>query len=160
MQHGLVHLDVSRNNGGKIGMGALTRALRSNTHLSETLTFLDLSLNTLDKDGSTGLAAFLALPNPLRVLVLANTALSVDIVVSAIVRGCNSLELLDISGNRIKAGDGGALSTLLQSAAALRVLNLSRTTLPVRFPLSICNTKDRANILLILSKRLIRLFRC
>ena len=126
-----MHLDVSRNGGGKPGMAALTRALRANVHLGSTLSFLDLSHNTLDKDGSTGLAAFLALPNPLRVLVLANTTLSVDIVVSATVRGCTSLELLDLSGNRIKATDSGALATLLQSAAALRVLDLSRTTLPV-----------------------------
>jgi Ran GTPase-activating protein (RanGAP) involved in mRNA processing and transport len=131
LTHGVVHIDVAHNAGGKVGTAALARSLKLNAHNASTLVHLNLSQNPFDKEGSTALAAWLALPNPLRVLLLSNTQLSIDIVASAILRGCTSLEQLDLSGNRVRKEDSGALAMLLQSTPALHSLDLSRTQLPL-----------------------------
>ena len=131
LAHGVVHVDVSSNGAGARGTAALARALKLNAHNATTLVHLNLSNNAFDKDGSTALAAWLAQPNPLRVLLLANTQLSIDIVVNAILRGCTSLEQLDLAGNRVRKEDSGALPKLLQSTPALHTLDLSRTQLPL-----------------------------
>jgi Ran GTPase-activating protein (RanGAP) involved in mRNA processing and transport len=131
LAHGVVHVDVSSNGAGARGTAALARALKLNAHNATTLVHLNLSNNAFDKDGSTALAAWLAQPNPLRVLLLAHTQLSIDIVVNAILRGCTSLEQLDLAGNRVRKEDSGALPKLLQSTPALHTLDLSRTQLPL-----------------------------
>lgn len=131
LTHGVVHIDISHNAGGKVGTTALARAIKQNAHNASTLVHLNLSQNQFDKDGSTALAAWLALPNPLRVLLLNNTQLAIEIVVSAILRGCTHLEQLDLSGNRVRKEDGGALAMLLQSTPALHSLDLSHSQLPL-----------------------------
>jgi hypothetical protein len=55
-------------------MVALCNALKKNVHMSSTLVHLDISHNKLDADGSSALAAFLANPNQLRVLLMADCA--------------------------------------------------------------------------------------
>jgi Ran GTPase-activating protein (RanGAP) involved in mRNA processing and transport len=62
-------------------MASLGRALKTNVLNGSTLETLCLSNNTLGNDGSTALAAFLAMPNPLRVLRLAHAQVFVVVVV-------------------------------------------------------------------------------
>lgn len=149
-----------RLQGSHKAMASLGRALKQNALNASSLVFLDVSGNQFGRfsnarrvcasfveflplllvprfrsfsDGSTALATWLALPNPLKTLRnfflcagldflnrsyfrpgLANVAASVAIVVSAIMRGCTHLEALDLSGNRVREADAGALAQLLQ----------------------------------------------
>lgn len=51
--------------------------------------------------GSGALGAFLANPNSLQVLQLSNTAAQLEVVIGAILRGCNQLVKLDVAENKL-----------------------------------------------------------
>lgn len=131
MNRGLVKLDLNTCGVGKLGMQALCNALKKNVHMGSTLTFFDISHNKLESEGSGALGAFLANPNSLQVLQIKNSAAQLEVVVGAILRGCNQLVKLDISDNKLTKKETGILAKYFQASANLNYLNLSATTVPV-----------------------------
>lgn len=131
LNRGLVRLDVSHCTIGKSGMAALGNALKKNAHMSSTLTFFDISHNKLEAEGSAALAAFLANPNVLRSLLLGNCNAVLEVILGAVVRGCNELTTLDVSNNKLSRKESAPLCRFLQASAGLQRLQLAGTGAPV-----------------------------
>lgn len=126
LNRGLAKLDLSGC--GITGKGFrefLGPALKRNVHMSNTLTFFDLSDNKLEADGSQQLANFLASPNSTRFLNIAHTSANVDVILAAILRGSTEIRELNLAGNKINKKD--SLVRFLQSAGSLTTINLSNT---------------------------------
>ncbi|GAM21013.1 hypothetical protein SAMD00019534_041880 [Acytostelium subglobosum LB1] len=116
---------------GKSGITYLTTALKKNIKMPLTLTHLDLSNNKMDADGSASLSAFLASPNALRSLCIANTLPTMETIVGALVRGCLELRHLDISDNRLAKKDIPHLVRFFGSSSTLKYINISNTKIPI-----------------------------
>lgn len=112
---GLARLGVSRKNKAMV---SLLSSLRKNVFTGNSLTAINLSDNKFDPEAVTALAAWLALPNCVRSLGLANTgvvlekicgtvsysSLSEHLLEDALSRGCVSqLQCLDLSRNNLKS---------------------------------------------------------
>eukprot|EP01103_Thecamoeba_quadrilineata_P017200 TRINITY_DN599_c0_g2_i1.p1 TRINITY_DN599_c0_g2~~TRINITY_DN599_c0_g2_i1.p1 ORF type:complete len:1159 (-),score=276.83 TRINITY_DN599_c0_g2_i1:134-3610(-) len=126
---GLVSLNLSSCNLGKSGLASLGQALLRNTLNAASLTELNLSHNKLEPEGSASLAAFLARPNALRKLCLTSSSPNLEVVLAGIVRGCNQMISLDISGNKLGSKELGHIAKYLQASSSLKELILNNTDL-------------------------------
>jgi len=131
LNRGIIKLDVSNCGSGKLGMTALCNGLKKNVHMTSALSFLNLSGNKLEADGSSALAAFLANPNSVRSLLIANTAANLEVIMGAMVRGCNELRELDLSTNKFTKKESGFLAKYLQSSTTLYDLHLGNSAVAV-----------------------------
>ncbi len=132
LAHGLVQLDPTRCEIGRVGVSGLCTALRKHNLLAATLSDLSLSGNRLEADGSAALAQFLSRPNSLRRLRLSYCAANLDQVLGALLMGSPDLALLHLAGNRITGRkEGTQLVKLLQSSSKLAELELGDTLVPV-----------------------------
>uniref|UniRef100_A0AAR2LMV2 CARMIL pleckstrin homology domain-containing protein n=1 Tax=Pygocentrus nattereri TaxID=42514 RepID=A0AAR2LMV2_PYGNA len=77
---GLKHLNLSKNSLSTKGVNILAQALCANSSVSNTLTHLDLSGNTLRGDDLPNLWNFLGQPNSLQTLDLSNCDCSLDLM--------------------------------------------------------------------------------
>ncbi|KAF2075298.1 hypothetical protein CYY_003375 [Polysphondylium violaceum] len=128
---GIASLDVSNTGTGKVGIAALTNALKKNIKMTSTLQYLNLSNNKMEADGSAGLANFLANPNALRTLNISNTFPILDTIVGALVRGCLELRSLDLSDIRLTKKETAHLVRFIGASSTLKFLNLNNTKVPV-----------------------------
>ncbi|EGC33420.1 hypothetical protein DICPUDRAFT_98559 [Dictyostelium purpureum] len=130
---GIASLDLSNTSTGKLGINQVTSALKKNIKMPSTLSYLNLSGNKMEADGSAGLASFLANPNCLRTLILSNTTPSMETIVGALVIGCSELKTLDISENvgKLTKKEVAHLVRFISSSSTLKNFNFSGTKVPV-----------------------------
>eukprot|EP01119_Soliformovum_irregulare_P002545 TRINITY_DN1278_c0_g1_i1.p1 TRINITY_DN1278_c0_g1~~TRINITY_DN1278_c0_g1_i1.p1 ORF type:complete len:952 (+),score=343.92 TRINITY_DN1278_c0_g1_i1:87-2942(+) len=124
MSRGLVKLDLSSCNLPKASVSAILNSLKKNVHMSSSLTYLDVSDNKLDDVGSSSLAAFLASPNAVRTLNISNSLAVLDVILSAIIRGCAELQHLDVSHSKMTKKEASSLGKYLSSTATLVSLKM------------------------------------
>ncbi|KAH0506784.1 Leucine-rich repeat-containing protein 16A [Microtus ochrogaster] len=151
----LTHLDLSGNalrgddlsgrgwNNGKFanllrssqeGVNSLCQSLSANPLTASTLTHLDLSGNALRGDDLSHLYNFLAQPNTIVHLDLSNTECSLELVCSALLRGClQCLAVLKLSRSVFSHRKGKevplSFKQFFSSSLALMQINLSGTKL-------------------------------
>ncbi|EGG21298.1 leucine-rich repeat-containing protein [Cavenderia fasciculata] len=128
---GIASLDFSNTSMGKAGVSALSNALKKNVKMPSSLTYLNLSNNKMEADGSAALANFLANPNALRTLNISNTLPTMETIVGALVRGCLELRHLDLSDNRLTKKEVTHLVRFIGASATLKSINISNTKVPV-----------------------------
>eukprot|EP01100_Stratorugosa_tubuloviscum_P001010 TRINITY_DN1224_c4_g1_i1.p1 TRINITY_DN1224_c4_g1~~TRINITY_DN1224_c4_g1_i1.p1 ORF type:complete len:1158 (-),score=655.33 TRINITY_DN1224_c4_g1_i1:200-3643(-) len=133
MGSGLIALDLSRCQLPKAGIAAIGNALQQNIFMASTLTELIISHNKFEPEGSAALASFLAKPNGVRKLDISFSSPNLEVVLAAIVRGCQELQYLDVSGNKITIKEAGHLSKYLQASATLRELRIDNTEVRIEF---------------------------
>jgi Ran GTPase-activating protein (RanGAP) involved in mRNA processing and transport len=138
MTHGLQSLDISENGASKTGMAGFFNGMRKNVFMAASLNSLDVNGNRLENDGSAALAAFLANPNQLHSLNLANCQANLGSILGAITRGSPELHYVDLSHNKIGRKEIGQLKLFLQGSSALKGLNLSATALTVDLLKEVC----------------------
>jgi Ran GTPase-activating protein (RanGAP) involved in mRNA processing and transport len=78
LNYGPVQLNLSNVSPSKKGIAAFCNALRKNAHMLVTLTTLDLSGNKFESDNSVAFCNWIASPNALVSLSLADTRINVD----------------------------------------------------------------------------------
>lgn len=130
LKKGLILLDVSgcKTKNGVVG---LVQGFTKNRHMPTTLVRLDLSDNVLGSPGAQSVAQWLANPNGLQILGLANTQANLDPILAALGRGSQELQQLDIQGNKINKGkEATSLVRFIQGAAKLKSLDISDTAIP------------------------------
>mmetsp|Transcript_36494 Transcript_36494/g.57264 ORF Transcript_36494/g.57264 Transcript_36494/m.57264 type:complete len:1043 (-) Transcript_36494:104-3232(-) len=129
MPKGLITLNASDCGTRKGGAAGFLNGLRKNMFMSGSMNKLDLSNNVLDNDGTVALSGFLAQPTGLQTLNLQNCGLKLDQLFAAVVRGCQSLEWLDVSGNKLAKKDIGMIGQFLKATSHLKVLRLSNCSI-------------------------------
>lgn len=131
---GLKHLNLSRTSLSPKGVNSLCQSLSANPLTASTLTHLDLSGNALRGDDLSHLYNFLAQPNTIVHLDLSNTECSLELVCSALLRGClQCLAVLNVSRSVFSHRKGKevplSFKQFFSSSLALMQINLSGTKL-------------------------------
>ncbi|XP_041488632.1 F-actin-uncapping protein LRRC16A isoform X3 [Microtus oregoni] len=131
---GLKHLNLSRTSLSPKGVNSLCQSLSANPLTASTLTHLDLSGNALRGDDLSHLYNFLAQPNTIVHLDLSNTECSLELVCSALLRGClQCLAVLNLSRSVFSHRKGKevplSFKQFFSSSLALMQINLSGTKL-------------------------------
>ncbi|XP_059509369.1 F-actin-uncapping protein LRRC16A-like isoform X7 [Stegostoma tigrinum] len=132
---GLKHLNMSKTSLSPKGVNSLAQSLSANQQIPNLLTHLDLSGNFLRGDDLSNLYSFLAQPNALVHLDLSNTDCALDMVCTALLRGCcQQLASLHLSKSIFSHRKGKevppSFKLFFSSSLALRHINLSGTKLP------------------------------
>ena len=104
-------------------------ALKKNAKFATSLTSLNLAHNKIDSDGSSAIAAFLAVPNVIQELDLSDTNSNMEVVAGAIMRGCPELRVINLSQNKFTP-KADFLQTWITSSANLKELDISGTGIP------------------------------
>ncbi|KAL1784486.1 F-actin-uncapping protein LRRC16A isoform X8 [Sigmodon hispidus] len=131
---GLKHLNLSKTSLSPKGVNSLCQSLSANPLTASTLTHLDLSGNALRGDDLSHMYNFLAQPNAIVHLDLSNTECSLDMVCSALLRGClQCLAVLNLSRSVFSHRKGKevplSFKQFFSSSLALMQINLSGTKL-------------------------------
>lgn len=130
----VTHLNFSGCMLGSKAIVALAVGFSTNPQIAASLRFLSLSNNKLGPEACKSLADWLLMPIQLSDLVLSNTTSSdnLEILISAITKGCSQLATLDVSHNMMEKEAAKALVTLLKSGSPhMRLLDLTNTQLPI-----------------------------
>ncbi|XP_032591388.1 F-actin-uncapping protein LRRC16A isoform X4 [Drosophila grimshawi] len=117
------------------GVNQMSHSLSLNQSISNSLTFLDLSGNSL-KDDITNLHNFLAQPNVLEHLDLASTDITLENLFGALLRGCAThLSHLNVSHNSFSTKKGKEIppsfKQFFTSTLSLKHLNIAGCKLPM-----------------------------
>ncbi|XP_044912973.1 F-actin-uncapping protein LRRC16A isoform X4 [Felis catus] len=131
---GLKHLNLSKTSLSPKGVNSLSQFLSANPLTATTLTHLDLSGNVLRGDDLSSMYNFLAQPNAIAHLDLSNTECSLDMVCTALLRGClQYLAVLNLSRAVFSHRKGKevppSFKQFFSSSLSLMQLNLSGTKL-------------------------------
>ncbi|XP_067857781.1 F-actin-uncapping protein LRRC16A-like isoform X2 [Heptranchias perlo] len=131
---GLKYLNMSKTSLSPKGVNSLAQSLSANQQIPNTLTHLDLSGNFLRGDDLSNLYNFLAQPNAIAHLDLSNTDCALDMVCTALLRGCcQQLASLHLSKSILSHRKGKevppSFKMYFSSSLALRHINLSGTKL-------------------------------
>ncbi|XP_032280652.1 F-actin-uncapping protein LRRC16A isoform X8 [Phoca vitulina] len=131
---GLKHLNLSKTSLSPKGVNSLSQSLSANPLTATTLTHLDLSGNVLRGDDLSYMYSFLAQPNAIAHLDLSNTECSLDMVCTALLRGClQYLAVLNLSRAVFSHRKGKevppSFKQFFSSSLSLMQLNLSGTKL-------------------------------
>ncbi len=122
------HIDLTNTNLSSRGLATLFNCFKKCAPLLDHLTYLNISDNRLDQEGSGVMSQWLALPNfKLRTVKLVNTQAHLPLVVPAVQRGCLRLTELDVSKNRFTDKVRPALVRLLQGNDSLKRIALNGT---------------------------------
>ncbi|XP_069469745.1 F-actin-uncapping protein LRRC16A [Ambystoma mexicanum] len=132
---GLKYLNLSKTSMSPKGVNSFAQSLSANPLIASTLTHLDLSGNILRGDELSYLYTFLAQPNAIVHLDLSNTDCALDMVCTALNRGClQHLAVLNLSRTVFSHRKGKdvppAFKLFFSSSLALMHINLSGTKLP------------------------------
>lgn len=132
---GLKYLNLSKTSISPKGVNCLAQSLSANPLIASTLTHLDLSGNIFRGDELAYLYTFLAQPNAIVHLDLSNTDCALDMVCTALLRGClEHLAILNLSRTLFSHRKGKevppAFKLFFSSSLALMHINLSGTKLP------------------------------
>eukprot|EP00026_Physarum_polycephalum_P002414 Phypoly_transcript_02420.p1 GENE.Phypoly_transcript_02420~~Phypoly_transcript_02420.p1 ORF type:complete len:488 (-),score=50.22 Phypoly_transcript_02420:759-2222(-) len=133
--HNVTHLNFSGCMIGSKGIVAMAVGFSTNPHISSTLSYLSLSNNKLGHEACKSLSDWLSIP-PLQLthLMLSSTALSehLEILITAITKGCGRLSVLDISNNVMEKESSKALINLIKNGSPhLTYIDLTNTQLPI-----------------------------
>eukprot|EP01105_Mastigella_eilhardi_P005915 TRINITY_DN17594_c0_g1_i1.p1 TRINITY_DN17594_c0_g1~~TRINITY_DN17594_c0_g1_i1.p1 ORF type:complete len:1166 (+),score=359.54 TRINITY_DN17594_c0_g1_i1:518-3499(+) len=128
--HGIVTLNFDNCRIDSKGFQALGAALKKNVKMAGSLTYINLSHNKIDPEGSVGICSFFSNPNGIRHLQIKETSANLETICGAIVRGCPELRLLDLSCNKITPKVIPHLTKWIGSSSSLETLNLSGTAIP------------------------------
>ncbi|XP_023177860.2 F-actin-uncapping protein LRRC16A isoform X3 [Drosophila hydei] len=117
------------------GVNQMSHSLSLNQSISNSLTYLDLSGNSL-KDDITNLHNFLAQPNVLEHLDLASTDITLENLFGALLRGCAThLSHLNVSHNSFSTKKGKEIppsfKQFFTSTLSLKHLNIAGCKLPM-----------------------------
>ncbi|KAH8316513.1 hypothetical protein KR067_009349, partial [Drosophila pandora] len=117
------------------GVNQMSHSLTLNQSISNSLTYLDLSGNSL-KDDITNLHNFLAQPNVLEHLDLASTDITLENLFGALLRGCAThLAHLNVSHNSFSTKKGKEIppsfKQFFTSTLSLKHLNIAGCKLPM-----------------------------
>ncbi|XP_017027352.1 F-actin-uncapping protein LRRC16A isoform X2 [Drosophila kikkawai] len=117
------------------GVNQMSHSLTLNQSISNSLTYLDLSGNSL-KDDITNLHNFLAQPNVLEHLDLASTDITLENLFGALLRGCAThLAHLNVSHNSFSTKKGKEIppsfKQFFTSTLSLKHLNIGGCKLPM-----------------------------
>ena len=134
---GLRHLNLSHCSLSGKAVNPLCQSLVTNKLSLNSLTYLNLSGNTLRED-VTQLTNLLAQPNMISILDLSTTEIPSELLFSALVRGCVAhLSHLNLSRNpflakksKDKDAPPSAFKQFFATSACLKYLNLSHSKLP------------------------------
>ncbi|XP_036044971.1 F-actin-uncapping protein LRRC16A isoform X6 [Onychomys torridus] len=131
---GLKHLNLSKTSLSPKGVNSLCQSLSANPLTASTLAHLDLSGNALRGDDLSHMYNFLAQPNTIVHLDLSNTECSLEMVCSALLRGClQCLAVLNLSRSVFSHRKGKevplSFKQFFSSSLALMQINLSGTKL-------------------------------
>ncbi|XP_055917967.1 F-actin-uncapping protein LRRC16A isoform X1 [Eupeodes corollae] len=117
------------------GVNQMSHSLSLNQSISNSLTYLDLSGNSL-KDDITNLHNFLAQPNVLEHLDLSSTDITLENLFGALLRGCAThLSNLNVSHNSFSTKKGKEIppsfKQFFTSTLSLKHLNIAGCKLPM-----------------------------
>ncbi|XP_033151008.1 F-actin-uncapping protein LRRC16A isoform X2 [Drosophila busckii] len=117
------------------GVNQMSHSLSLNQSIANSLTYLDLSGNSL-KDDITNLHNFLAQPNVLEHLDLASTDITLENLFGALLRGCAThLSHLNVSHNSFSTKKGKEIppsfKQFFTSTLSLKHLNIAGCKLPM-----------------------------
>ncbi|TMW54553.1 hypothetical protein DOY81_000347 [Sarcophaga bullata] len=117
------------------GVNQMSHSLSLNQSISNSLTYLDLSGNSL-KDDITNLHNFLAQPNVLEYLDLSSTDITLENLFGALLRGCAThLAHLNVSYNSFSTKKGKEIppsfKQFFTSTLSLKHLNIAGCKLPM-----------------------------
>ncbi|XP_031214761.1 F-actin-uncapping protein LRRC16A isoform X7 [Mastomys coucha] len=131
---GLKHLNLSKTSLSPKGVNSLCQSLSANPLTASALAHLDLSGNALRGDDLSHMYNFLAQPNTIVHLDLSNTECSLEMVCSALLRGClQCLAVLNLSRAVFSHRKGKevppSFKQFFSSSLALIQINLSGTKL-------------------------------
>ncbi|XP_067631697.1 F-actin-uncapping protein LRRC16A isoform X3 [Eurosta solidaginis] len=117
------------------GVNQMSHSLSLNQSISNSLTYLDLSGNSL-KDDITNLHNFLAQPNVLEHLDLSSTDITLENLFGALLRGCAThLSHLNVSHNSFSTKKGKEIppsfKQFFTSTLSLKHLNIAGCKLPM-----------------------------
>ncbi|XP_034249800.1 F-actin-uncapping protein LRRC16A isoform X3 [Thrips palmi] len=132
---GLVHLNLSYCGLTSKGVNQLANALAVNKFMPNTLTYLNLSNNSLKED-VTSLCNFLAQPNVIKHLDISKTETTLEAVFGALLRGCSTnLVHLNVSHNLFSTKKHKevplSFKQFFTSTLMLKYLNMSYCKLPL-----------------------------
>ncbi|XP_055378308.1 F-actin-uncapping protein LRRC16A isoform X3 [Condylostylus longicornis] len=132
---GLCKLALSHCGLTSKGVNQMSHSLSLNQTISSSLTYLDLSGNSL-KDDVTNLLNFLGQPNVLEYLNLASTDTTLENLFGALLRGCvTHLAHLNVSHNSFSTKKGKELppsfKQFFMSTLSLKHLNIAGCKLPM-----------------------------
>ncbi|KRF80057.1 uncharacterized protein Dvir_GJ20258, isoform E [Drosophila virilis] len=132
---GLCKLALSHCGLTSKGVNQMSHSLTLNQSISNSLTYLDLSGNSL-KDDITNLHNFLAQPNVLEHLDLASTDIMLENLFGALLRGCAThLSHLNVSHNSFSTKKGKEIppsfKQFFTSTLSLKHLNIAGCKLPM-----------------------------
>ncbi|XP_030067980.1 F-actin-uncapping protein LRRC16A isoform X3 [Microcaecilia unicolor] len=132
---GIKQLNLSKTSISPKGVNSLSQSLNANQLIANTLTHLDLSGNVLRGDDLSYLYGFLGQPNTIIHLDLSNTECALDMVCTALLRGClQHLAVLNLSRTVFSHRKGKdvpqSFKQFFSSSLALMQINLSGTKLP------------------------------
>ncbi|XP_029446652.1 F-actin-uncapping protein LRRC16A isoform X1 [Rhinatrema bivittatum] len=132
---GLKQLNLSKTSMSPKGVNSLSQSLNANQLIANTLTHLDLSGNVFRGDDLACLYNFLGQPNAIVHLDLSNTECALDMVCTALLRGClQHLAVLNLSRTVFSHRKGKevpqSFKQFFSSSLALMQINLSGTKLP------------------------------
>ncbi|KAI8037309.1 hypothetical protein M5D96_010060 [Drosophila gunungcola] len=124
------------------GVNQMSHSLTLNQSISNSLTYLDLSGNSL-KDDITNLHNFLAQPNVLEHLDLASTDITLENLFGALLRGCAThLAHLNVSHNSFSTKKGKEIppsfKQFFTSTFSLKHLNIAGCKLPMEALKTFC----------------------
>ncbi|KAI8127305.1 F-actin-uncapping protein LRRC16A [Lucilia cuprina] len=132
---GLCHLALAHCGLTSKGVNQMSHSLSLNQSISNSLTYLDLSGNSL-KDDITNLHNFLAQPNVLEYLDLSSTDITLENLFGALLRGCAThLAHLNVSHNSFSTKKGKEIppsfKQFFTSTLSLKHLNIAGCKLPM-----------------------------
>ncbi|XP_026273496.1 F-actin-uncapping protein LRRC16A isoform X3 [Frankliniella occidentalis] len=132
---GLVHLNLSSCGLTSKGINQLANALAVNKFMPNTLTYLNLSNNSLKED-VTSLCNFLAQPNVIKHLDISKTEVTLEAIFGALLRGCSTnLVHLNVSHNLFSTKKHKevplSFKQFFTSTLMLKYLNMSYCKLPL-----------------------------
>ncbi|XP_038069974.1 F-actin-uncapping protein LRRC16A-like isoform X2 [Patiria miniata] len=137
LPNGLVELNLAKTGLTSEGTLHLGKALVQNNFMSTSLVKLDVSGNTFKDGDISNLTGFLAQPNALTHINLADTECALDNVFVALFRGCcANLSHLNLAGNTFTYRRGKdvpiqvSFKQFFATSTKLKYLNLSRNKLP------------------------------
>ncbi|XP_026881362.2 F-actin-uncapping protein LRRC16A isoform X2 [Electrophorus electricus] len=135
LRKGLKHLNFSRTSLSPKGVNSLAQSLSASQSIPSTLCHLDLSGNLLRGDDLSSFYSFLGQPNSLSTLDLSNADCLLELLCSALLRGClQHLVVLNVSKSVFAHRKGKEIPPsfkhFFSSSLALNTLNVSGTKLP------------------------------
>ncbi|XP_076826559.1 F-actin-uncapping protein LRRC16A-like [Brachyhypopomus gauderio] len=135
LRKGLKHLNFSRTSLSPKGVNSLAQSLSASQSIPSTLSHLDLSGNLLRGDDLSNFHSFLSQTNSLTTLDLSSTDCSLELLCSALLRGCvQHLSVLNVSKSVFAHRKGKEIPPsfkhFFSSSLALSAINVSGTKLP------------------------------